>query len=127
MEQYITGLQHVGIKAEDIEASTAFYEDLGFKVAHRTNLDEETRVVYLEQKGLIVELIETKEAPGTGVVDHITIDVTDIEAVFAEAQEKGYTIVEGGGINFLPFWERGIKFIMLEGPSGERVELNQML
>ena len=30
-------------------------------------------------------------------------------------------------IRFLPFWERGVRFFILEGPNGEKVELIQKL
>ena len=118
MENYITGIQHIGIPAKDIEASVAFYESLGFKIIYETLLNGTARVVYLEMKGLVIETYETDAPAGmTGAIDHITLDVTDIEAVYALAKEKGYTITDGGGINFLPFWDNGIKYIMLEGPG----------
>jgi len=128
IENYITGIQHVGIPAGDIEASIAFYESLGFKIAYETRLNDMFRVVYLELKGIVIETYETDSPAGaTGSIDHITLDVTDIDAVFELAKEKGYTITDGGGINFLPFWDNGIKYIMLEGPNKERVELTQIL
>ncbi|MCL1894909.1 MAG: VOC family protein [Clostridiales bacterium] len=128
MEKYITGLQHIGVPAIDIDASVAFYESLGFKIIYETTLNETARVVYLEANGLVIETFETDTPAGaTGSIDHITLDVTDIDAVFELAKEKGYTITDGGGINFLPFWDNGIKYIMLEGPNKERVELTQIL
>lgn len=128
MEDYITGIQHIGVPTGDIEASIAFYESFGFKIIYETTLNDEARVVYLEMKGLVIETYETGTPAGaTGAIDHITLDVTDIDAVFELAKEKGYTITDGGGINFLPFWDNGIKYIMLEGPNKERVELTQIL
>ena len=127
ISDFITGLQHIGIPAGDINASVSFYESLGFKIVHETRLDS-AKVIYLEQKGLIIELYETDNpALAAGAIDHIAINVSDIEAVFELAKEKGYIITDGGGINFLPFWDNGIKYIMLEGPSKERVELIQIL
>lgn len=128
MENYITGLQHIGVPTKDIEASIAFYESLGFKTIYETVLDGATRFAYLELKGLVIETFETDApADATGAIDHITLDVTDIDAIYALAKEKGYTITDGGGINSLPLWDNGIKYIMLEGPSRERVELTQIL
>ena len=127
MENYITGIQHIGIPTGDIEATIAFYESLGFKNIYET-MNDKTRVVFLELKGLVIETYESDAPAGeTGAIDHITLDVTDIDAVFELAKEKGYTLTEGGGINFLPFWDKGIKYIMLEGPNKERVELTQIL
>jgi catechol 2,3-dioxygenase-like lactoylglutathione lyase family enzyme len=128
MENYITGLQHIGVPAGDIDASIAFYESLGFKIIYETKLNDVARVVYLEMKGIVIETYESDEPAGvTGAIDHITLDVTDIDAVYELAKKNGYTITDGGGINFLPFWDNGIKYIMLEGPSKERVELTQIL
>ena len=127
MENYITGLQHIGIPTGDIEATIAFYESLGFKKTYETR-NENVRVVFLELKGVVIETYESEAPVGkTGAIDHITLDVTDIDAVFELAKQKGYTLTEGGGINFLPFWDNGIKYIMLEGPNKERVELTQIL
>jgi len=127
MENYITSIQHIGVPTGDIEASIAFYESLGFKIIYETKLGD-ARVVYMDLKGIVIETYETDEPAGmTGSINHITLDVTDIDAVFELAKEKGYTITDGGGINFLPFWDNGIKYIMLEGPNKERVELTQIL
>ena len=30
-------------------------------------------------------------------------------------------------INFLPFWENGVKFFTIEGPNKEKVEFGQIL
>jgi len=127
MEKYITGLQHIGIPTGDIEASIAFYESLGFKIFYET-VDNGMRVVYLEQQGLLIETYETAEPAGlSGAINHIAINVSDIDAAFEIAKENGYTITDGGGINLLHFWENGMKYFMLEGPSKERVELMQKL
>lgn len=65
-----------------------------------------------------------KRAPGP--VDHIAVDCLDVEAAFALAREKGYEIVSDG-IEELPFWERGVRFFMIAGPDGERIEFDQKL
>ena len=31
------------------------------------------------------------------------------------------------GINSLPFWEKGIKFFIIEGPNRERIEFCEIL
>ena len=35
-QRYITGLQHIGIPTNDLEATIAFYETFGFQVAFQT-------------------------------------------------------------------------------------------
>ena len=52
--------------------------------------------------------------------------MTDAEAAYALAKEQGYTVVSDG-VEFLPFWENGVKFFILEGPNKERLEFNQYL
>jgi len=127
IENYITGLQHIGIPTGDIAATIDFYESLGFKIIYETSHNG-ARVVFLELKGVVIETYESDEPAGiSGAINHITLDVTDIDAVFEFAKEKGFTITEGGDIVYLPFWENGFKYIMLEGPNKERVELAQIL
>ena len=62
----------------------------------------------------------------SGAIDHIAIDVTDVEAAYALAQEQGLQIVSNG-IEALPFWEKGVRFFIVLGPNQERVEFNQYL
>ena len=62
----------------------------------------------------------------SGAIDHIAIDVVDVEAAYRLAQEQGYQIVSNG-VEFLPFWQKGVKFFILLGPNQERVEFNQYL
>ena len=61
-----------------------------------------------------------------GSIDHIALDVTDIEAAYAEIGKLGYTVLEDG-IQSLPFWAKGVRFFTIEGPNKEKVEFSQML
>ncbi|MDE6895366.1 MAG: VOC family protein, partial [Lachnospiraceae bacterium] len=61
-----------------------------------------------------------------GAVDHIAIDCRDVEAAYALAKAKGYSIVSDG-MEELPFWEKGVRFFTMEGPDAVKVELNQYL
>lgn len=62
----------------------------------------------------------------SGAIDHLAIDVTDVEAAYRLAQEQGYEIVSDG-VEFLPFWNNGVKYFILLGPNRERIEFNQYL
>ena len=55
-----------------------------------------------------------------------TLDVTDIERVYAEVSNLGYHELEEG-IQFLPFWNHGVRFFTIQGPNSEKVEFSQML
>ena len=118
--QYITGLQHIGIPTNDIEKTTAFYHELGFEAAGE-------RVVFLRCGSLVIETYENHQAAErNGAVDHVALDVTDIEAVFAEIKEAGYPMLDEE-IQFLPFWANGVRFFTILGPNREKVEFSQML
>lgn len=125
---YITGLQHIGIPTKDYEGTVAFYKALGFQIAHET-VNEKTneRVVFLQFENLMIEAYESADvALKDGAVDHIALNVTDIEPVFELAKEAGYQILDGG-IQALPFWENGVKYFIILGPNKEKVEFNQYL
>ncbi len=125
---FALGLQHVGLPTDDMDKTVAFYEGLGFENVYETvNEKAEERVVFLRLKNLTIEAYENgKAAMKSGAIDHIAIDVSDAEAAFAQAKKDGLSIVSDG-VEFLPFWENGVKFFIVEGPNRERVEFNQYL
>ena len=42
------------------------------------------------------------------------------------AVQAGYTMLDKE-VQFLPFWEKGVRFFTILGPNGEKVEFSQML
>ena len=62
----------------------------------------------------------------SGAIDHIALDVVDIDTAFEIAQAGKYNLLDDS-IQFLPFWENGVKFFTILGPNGEKVEFNQRL
>lgn len=126
--EYALGLQHIGLPTNDMEKTVAFYESLGFENVYETvNEAAGEKVVFLRLKNLTLEAYENgKAALSSGAIDHIAIDVTDAEAAYALAKEQGHKIVSSG-VEFLPFWENGVKFFIIEGPNRERIEFNQYL
>ncbi len=126
VKEYITGLQHVGLPVQDMELTLEFYRNLGFEEAFST-FNQGSRVVFMQQKGLVVEIYEqekTERIPG--VIEHLALDVTDIEKTFEIAKAQGYEILDNE-IQFLPFWKHGVKFFTIVGPNGEKIEFSQML
>lgn len=125
---YITGLQHIGIPTNDIEKTKDFYELLGFQVVFETvNQKADEKVSFLKLDHAVIETYENKHAVlENGALDHIALNVTDIEEVYKLATEKGFSISEKG-IQFLPFWERGVRFFTITGPNKEKVEFSQYL
>ncbi|ANU46327.1 glyoxalase/bleomycin resistance/dioxygenase family protein [Enterocloster clostridioformis] len=127
-KKYITGLQHIGIPTNDIEKTKDFYELLGFQVVFETvNQKTDERVSFLKLDHTVIETYENKHAVlENGALDHIALNVTNIEAVYKLATKKGFSILEKG-IQFLPFWERGVRFFTITGPNKEKVEFSQYL
>lgn len=126
--KHITGLQHIGLPTNDLEETVAFYETLGFQVAFRTvNEAAGERVAFLRMGDVTIETYENRQAVlANGAWDHMALNVTDIEAVFEAAKEKGFCILDTE-IQFLPFWENGVKFFTVVGPNKEKVEFSQYL
>ena len=127
-QQYITGLQHIGIPTNDLEATIAFYAALGFQVAFQTvNEAADERVAFLRLGDVTVETYENKQATlVNGALDHVALNVTDIEEVFRMAKENEFCMLDEE-IQFLPFWENGVKFFTLMGPNKEKIEFSQYL
>jgi catechol 2,3-dioxygenase-like lactoylglutathione lyase family enzyme len=133
----LRGLQHIGLPVTNLERSKDFYAQLGFEEAMRTDLpraSEAVQVAMMKHEGLTVELyqLEQKERQAIakrtdGHIDHIALDVMDIEQAYIEIRAAGLEILEDDAPVFLPFWEHGVKFFTIRGPDGEKVEFNQIL
>ena len=119
-----TGLQHIGIPTNDLNQTIDFYQSLGFELAHRTaNGDEQ--VAFLKLGDLMIETYQNfKAARINGAVDHIAINVTDVEEARRIADSMGLEVIEEGQ---LPFWENGVKYFTILGPNREKLEFNQYL
>ena len=128
LKNYTTGIQHIGIPTNDIEKTIAFYEKLGFETVLRTvNEEAGEQVAFLKLKTLVIETYENKAAKmEAGAIDHVAIDVRDIQEVYAYINECGLNTTEDE-IHELPFWENGVQFFTIEGPNKEKVEFSQYL
>ena len=126
--ELIKGLQHVGLPTNDLAKTKAFYESLGFEEVYRTRNEAAGEdVSFLRLGNLTMEVYENgKAAMASGAIDHLALDVTDVEAAYGLIQELGYPVVSDG-IEFLPFWEKGVRYFTILGPNQERVEFNQYL
>lgn len=121
------GLQHIGIPTGDLGKSIAFYQGIGFRQELLTKHPETgEQVAFLKLGDLVLEVYESKNPAGKdGAINHFAIGVTDIEAAYQLARENGLHILEP--VQFLPFWEKGVRFFIVEGPDRERVEFCQVL
>lgn len=125
---FIIGLQHIGIPTNNMEKTAAFYAELGFQIVLRTvNHEADEKVTFLRMGDVTLEVYENKKAAMVhGALDHIALNVTDIEKVFQMVKEQGFTMLDTE-IQFLPFWEQGVKFFTILGPNKEKIEFSQYL
>lgn len=136
MQTHINGFQHLGLPVTDMVRSRAFYARLGFQPVMEKQLDVQggtVQVLMMDLNGFILELYQLTgdaltEIAGRndGHIDHLALDVSNIDAAFAAAKASGLTPLEDAP-DFLPFWEHGIRFFNVRGPDGEKVEFCERL
>lgn len=124
----LKGLAHIGLCVLDMDKSKAFYQDtLGFELTDEATLPNGVKLAFLHIGSCLLELVYTpgREAREAGVVDHIAIEVEDIETVVCKLIEKGVKFLsdEIGEADI----QGGIKNIFFTGPDGERLEFFEFL
>jgi len=121
-KENVTGIQHLGLPTAKFAETVEFYNGLGFDTIWTNG-----KVAFLELGTLVIETYEVEEAAmKSGAIEHVSLNVKDIEAAWKDAQACGYE-TDDTEINFLPFFEKGVRFFTIYGPNRERVEFNQML
>lgn len=122
-QENVTGIQHLGLPTADLNKTIAFYHSLGF----RTIFEQKDHVAFLQLGTMVIETyVRAQTAMTAGAIDHVALNVKDIEAAWRDAQTCSYE-TEDTEIHFLPFFENGVKFFTIIGPNREKVEFNQML
>jgi catechol 2,3-dioxygenase-like lactoylglutathione lyase family enzyme len=129
----VTGFQHLGIPTPDIEASVRFYESIGFRIDVRSELEENsgrTHIVFMSFGFFCLELYQPagdfNHTRLPGPINHFTMDVRDIDAAFTYFRDGGYEIIEDAPVS-LPIHRGGVRYFNVLGPSGEKVEFNQLM
>lgn len=123
---YSTGIQHLGVPTKDMEKTLAFYKALGFEIALST-VNGKQNVNFLKLGNLVIEAYDEEAAAMCyGGIEHVALDVSDIQAVYEEVCRLGLNTLNDE-IHFLPFWENGVKYFTIEGPNKEKVEFSQYL
>ena len=126
LKENLTGLEHVGIPTADLEKTIAFYESLGFAAILRTQIPGGGRVAFLQLGNVMIETYESDDVAGKpGAIDHLALKARDIEAAFKAVKALGYEMVNDE-IEFLPFWENGVRFFTFYGPNREKIEFSQI-
>ncbi len=120
----IRGIQHIGIPVRDLDRTIEFYEGLGFEMVHRPL---GRKVAFLQLGTCVLVCYEETETAGQpGAIDHISLDVTNIDQVYRDIRAAQYPITTDG-IESLPFWDKGIRFFKIKGPDAESIEFCEIL
>jgi lactoylglutathione lyase len=137
LQDNLQGLQHLGIPVTNLERSKDFYAQLGFIEAMRTDIQPQTeviRVAMMQHENFTIELYQLGQEDlqeiakrADGHIDHVALNVLDIEQAYLEIKAAGLEILEDNAPVFLPFWEFGVKYFTVRGPDGEKIEFNQIL
>ena len=126
IKDFTTGVQHIGIPTNNIEETINFYLTLGFEVALRTVNGAEADA-FLQLPTHENKTYQNRQAAmAYGAIDHIAIDVKNIDELFKVVQRAGLKMLDTK-VNGLPFWENGVKFFTIEGPNKEKIEFCEKL
>ena len=141
IKDFTIGVQHIGIPTNDIKKTIEFFQLLGFAIAFRT-INGPEEVAFLQLHNLVIETYQNHQAKMEyGAIDHIAIDVKNIDALFEEVKAKAIEAEKVATekqatslfrmldtqVNGLPFWEKGVKFFTIEGPNKEKIEFCERL
>ncbi|KRL93711.1 VOC family protein [Levilactobacillus hammesii] len=127
INDYITGIQHVGIPAIDLDKTMAFYQSLGFERAGLFH-NGKNRCAFMRLGNLTIETWEGDPTnPTAGAINHISLNTTDVDRAFAAAKQQGLTLVNDEIQSIPTFWRKGIRFFNILGPNHETIEFCQIL
>ncbi|MEK3720646.1 VOC family protein [Paenibacillus sp. FSL H8-0034] len=126
------GFGHVGLYIKSLDKSKKLYvEILGFKVVSEYVREDGTLLCFLNNGNCTVELIEFADKTRSndrkdGIIDHLTIRVGDIESAKAYLESKG-VIFETEILLDNNLYDNGERYAFFRGPSGERLQIEQIL
>ncbi|MGX6428452.1 VOC family protein [Levilactobacillus yonginensis] len=127
INDFITGIQHVGIPSADLDKTIAFYKSLGFEQAGLFP-NGANRCAFMRFGNLTIETWEGDPTnPTAGAINHISLNTTDVDQAFAAAKEQGLDLVNDEIQSIPSFWDKGIRFFNILGPNHETIEFCQIL
>lgn len=129
MKELLTGFHHIGLPTTDMDATIKFYESLGGTVVLEKADEDEgrpIRVVHILLSNLKIEVFERLEIAGkAGAFDHIAIEVSDVDAAFAQCKAMGMRFMEDC-VNTSTYWPpHNLRWFIVYGVNGEKVEFAQ--
>ena len=126
MKNYATGIQAHRNSNKGHGSNKSIFCKTWFEPAFET-VNEGAKVAFLKLENLVIETYESDEATmKAGAIDHVAIDVKDIEETYKEVCAMDLNTMDDE-IHFLPFWDNGVKFFTIKGPNEEKVEFSQFL
>lgn len=134
MKELYKGLGHVAIYTADMEENIAFYEKIGGSVYKRDSVqvpEGEKKLTLVEFGGFLLELIEPPEGElvpaGEGSIPHFAVYVDDLDKAAAAIKAAGVISFMTPEKKVMPETFGGLQNWFFTGPSGEQIELLQML
>ena len=112
-------LDHITIKASDLDASIAFYEEvLGLKSGDRPPFSFPGAWIYCGDRPVVHIVTDRPTETGTGSIDHIAFQARDAAAFVAR--------LEAAGVEFSQRDVPGmaLRQVFLTDPDGVKVEIN---
>ena len=125
---YFDDLQHIGMPTDDLKATVAFWEKLGFKKLGEFDTDDQgNEVVFMQYNHLTLEIWTGDGAVRkTGAINHISLNTKDADAAFKATKAEGFKLKDDE-VQHLDFWDKGIKFFNIEGPNAETIEFCEIV
>jgi len=141
LEGNLNGVQHLGIPVCDYKKVIPWYvEKLAFELVHEPRIptpDGEIKIAFLKKGDMVLEFyqlvgdaLEEIRSRGHGHIDHFAFDVLDIDRALQVATTNGISLEKStpeGPLEIPFFWSKGVKYVFLEGPEGEKIEFNQRM
>lgn len=132
MKSLYNGIGHVAVYTKNMDESIAFYEKIGGSLHKQDSAmtpNGEKKLALVEFGGFIVELIQPPvDFPEVeGVIPHFAVYVKDLDAIAKKIQDAGVDTFLEKEKSVLPHIFGGLQNWFFKGPSGEVIELLQML
>lgn len=132
--KHYQGLGHIAVYTADMDESIAFYEKIGGALEKRDAVQSpegEKKLALVAFGGFLIELIQPAEGTlvpsGEGSIPHFAVYVDDLDAAAAELKAAGVISFTAPEKKVLPDTFGGLQNWFFTGPSGEQIELLQML
>ena len=126
VQSYCDGLQHIGLPTAEVQKTIDFYQGLGFTIATRHDINGRD-FAFMQMGNLLIEVIPNdKPTMRTGAVDHICLNVTKIEDLYNKIKGAGYKMIDQNIVD-IAFWEKGARYVFIEGPNKERIEFCEIV